>query len=247
MKTVTRAFDIQQTEEVEKSVLAEQKRISRQLIPFVTSPVPERTFSGVFLTGDRPCWILSTDKGGVKVMPSGHQVVHAFTACSLWESKGDFLLYSDEVCCSLPESSLRPDLIMMMQGPSLIEWVPEVQFEGHLPSRSVPRSRPYSHVVFEPTTTLLVAASSLQSAFTSYDEDRNVVWEPDGKLHSRSCGQCPDGKQTRTERVPSYLRDLDARTHIARYMDDYGWVGAQLVRTSPCTHNRPFQVRICPK
>ncbi|GJE96309.1 CPSF A subunit region-domain-containing protein [Phanerochaete sordida] len=160
VKTVTRAFDIQQTDEVEKSVLAEQKRISRQLIPFVTSPAPGRTFSGVFLTGDRPCWILSTDKGGVKVMPSGHQVVHAFTSCSLWESKGDFLLYSDE-------------------GPSLIEWVPEIQFEGHLPSRSVPRSRPYSHVVFDPTTTLLVAASSLQSTFTSYDEERNVVWEPD--------------------------------------------------------------------
>lgn len=97
VKVVTRAFDIQQSEEVEKSVLAGQRRISRQLIPFVTSPAPGRTFSGVFFTGDRPCWILSTDKGGVKIMPSGHSVVHAFTACSLWESKGDFLLYSEEV------------------------------------------------------------------------------------------------------------------------------------------------------
>ncbi|KIP11832.1 hypothetical protein PHLGIDRAFT_98931 [Phlebiopsis gigantea 11061_1 CR5-6] len=160
VKVVTRAFDIQQSEEVEKSVLAEQKRISRQLIPFVTSPAPGRTFSGAFLTGDRPCWILSTDKGGVKIMPSGHSVVHAFTACSLWESKGDFLLYSEE-------------------GPTLIEWIPEIQFEGHLPSRSVPRQRPYTHVVFDPTTSLLVAASSLQATFTSYDEERNVVWEPD--------------------------------------------------------------------
>ena len=97
VKVVTRAFDIQQSEEVEKSVLAEQKRISRQLIPFVTSPTPGQSFCGVFFTGDRPCWILSTDKGGVKVLPSGHAVVHAFTACSLWESKGDFLLYTEEV------------------------------------------------------------------------------------------------------------------------------------------------------
>lgn len=97
VKVVSRAFDIQQTEEVEKSVLAEQKRISRQLIPFVTSPIPGKSFSGVFFTGDRPCWILSTDKGGVKILPSGHSVVHAFTACSLWESKGDFLLYTEEV------------------------------------------------------------------------------------------------------------------------------------------------------
>lgn len=106
VKVLTRAFDIQQPEDADKSVLAEQKRITRQLIPFVTSPSPERDFSGVFFTGDRPCWILATDKGGVKMFSSGHQVVHAFTACSLWESKGDFLLYSEEV-----RPSLVPDLI----------------------------------------------------------------------------------------------------------------------------------------
>lgn len=97
VKVVTRAFDIQVPEEQEKSVLAEVKKISRHLIPFVSSPTPGQTFSGVFFTGDRPCWIIATDKGGVKVFPSGHSVVHAFTASSLWESRGDFLLYSEEV------------------------------------------------------------------------------------------------------------------------------------------------------
>ncbi|KAI0341420.1 hypothetical protein BDW22DRAFT_1408067 [Trametopsis cervina] len=160
VKVVTRAFDIQQREEVERSVLAEQKRISRQLIPFVTSPTPGRSFSGVFFTGDRPCWILATDKGGVKVIPSGHAVVHAFTSCSLWESTGDFLLYTEE-------------------GPSLMEWMPDIQLDGHLPTKSIPRPRPFSHIVFYPTTALLVAASSLQATFTSYDEDGNIVWEPD--------------------------------------------------------------------
>ena len=67
----------------------------------------------------------------------------------------------------------------------MIEWIPEIQFEGHLPSRSVPRPRPYTHVVFDPTTSLLVAASSLQATFTSYDEERNVVWEPDGTYSER--------------------------------------------------------------
>ena len=97
VKLVTRAFDIQVPEEQEKSVLAEVKKISRHLIPFVSSPTPGQTFSGVFFTGDRPCWIIATDKGGVKVFPSGHSVVHAFTASSFWESRGDFLLYSEEV------------------------------------------------------------------------------------------------------------------------------------------------------
>lgn len=66
-----------------------------------------------------------------------------------------------------------------MKGPSLIEWMPEIQLDGHLPMKSVPKPRPYSHVVFDPTTTLLVAASSLEATFTSYDEDGNVVWEPE--------------------------------------------------------------------
>jgi len=104
-KIVSKTFDIQRMEETEKTVLAEHKRISRMFVPFVTSPNTECTLAGVFFTGDRPCWIIATDKGGLRVVPSGHSVVHAFTACSLWESKGDFLLYSDEVCALQTECS----------------------------------------------------------------------------------------------------------------------------------------------
>ncbi|KAI0731786.1 CPSF A subunit region-domain-containing protein [Fomitopsis betulina] len=160
IKVVTRAFDIQVPEEQEKSALAEVKKISRHLIPFVSSPSPGQTFSGAFFTGDRPCWIISTDKGGVKVFPSGHSVVHAFTASSLWESRGDFLLYSEE-------------------GPSLVEWMPDLQLTTQLPSRSVPRSKGYTNVVYDSNTSLIVAASSRQSRFASYDDDGNIVWEPD--------------------------------------------------------------------
>lgn len=98
---LSKAFEIQRTEETEKSILAEHKRISRMFIPFVTSPAPGISYSGVFFTGDKPSWIMATDKGGVRIHPSGHVVVHAFTPCSLWESKGDFLVYSEEVCVSL--------------------------------------------------------------------------------------------------------------------------------------------------
>ena len=70
--------------------------ISRNFVPFVTSPTPGVTFSGVFFTGYRPNWILAENKSGVQIYPSGHSVVHTFAACSLWDSKGDFLLYTDE-------------------------------------------------------------------------------------------------------------------------------------------------------
>ena len=93
------AFEInRQDESMEKSIIAEQKRISRMFVPFFTSPTPNTTYSGVFFTGDRPNWIMASNKSGVQIYPSGHSVVHAFTACSLWESNGDFLLYTEEVC-----------------------------------------------------------------------------------------------------------------------------------------------------
>jgi cleavage and polyadenylation specificity factor subunit 1 len=98
-KMCSRAFEIQHPEEQESTALAEHRRISRQLIPFITSPAPDKTLSGVFLTGENPSWIVQTDRASVKVIPSGHTVVHAFTATSLWDWKGDFLLYSDEVRC----------------------------------------------------------------------------------------------------------------------------------------------------
>ena len=118
VKVVTRAFDIQVPEEQEKSVLAEVKKISRHLIPFVSSPAPGQTFSGVFFTGDRPCWIIATDKGGVKVFPSGHSVVHAFTASSLWESRGDFLLYSEEVRSPASTSPSALCITSLNRGPA---------------------------------------------------------------------------------------------------------------------------------
>lgn len=180
-KVATRHFELSRQEETEKTVLAEQKRISRVFVPFVTSPNPSQTLFGVFFTGDRPSWIIGTDKGGVNIFPSGHGVVHAFTACSLWDSKSEFLVYSDE-------------------GPSLLEWLPDITLDARLPKRTVPRSRAYSNVVFEPNSLLIVAASSLQARFTSYDEDNNIIWEPDGVGVSLPCCDCstlelisPDG------------------------------------------------------
>jgi cleavage and polyadenylation specificity factor subunit 1 len=170
-KTCSRAFEIQHPEEQESTALAEHRRISRQLIPFVTSPAPDKTLSGVFLTGENPSWIVQTDRASVKVIPSGHAVVHAFTATSLWDWKGDFLLYSDE-------------------GPTLLEWMPDVDLNLDMPSRHIHRGRSYTNIVFEPTNCLMVAASLLQAQFSSYDEDGNELWTPDVPNVSYPTSEC---------------------------------------------------------
>ncbi|KAJ7583446.1 CPSF A subunit region-domain-containing protein [Mycena floridula] len=148
VKILSRAFEVQRPEE------AINKRVSilRTFVPFVTH-----------VASSEPSlhrWILHTDRGGLQLYPSGHSIVHAFTPCSLWETKSDFLIYSEE-------------------GLSLLSWIPEFTYESKLPARSIPRGRPYSNVVFDPSTGLIVAASVLRAQFGSFDEDGNRVWEPD--------------------------------------------------------------------
>ena len=97
-KMRTEIFEARQANPVEKSsILAEQRRALRTFIPFSTSPSPESTLHGVFVTGEQPCWILGTDKDGLKVHSCGFQAVNSFTSCSIWNSKGDFLMHTDEV------------------------------------------------------------------------------------------------------------------------------------------------------
>jgi cleavage and polyadenylation specificity factor subunit 1 len=63
-------------------------------------------------------------------------------------------------------------------GPSLLEWLP------NLPVQFIPRERAYSDIVFDPSTGLIVAESSLKAKFVSYDKDGNRIWEPDGARYS---------------------------------------------------------------
>ena len=75
---------------------------------------------------------------------------------------------------------LLTSITVYSKGPTLLEWMPNFQYDGPLPTRSIPRGRSYSNILFDPFTSLIVAASSLQAKFTSYDEDGNRVWEPEG-------------------------------------------------------------------
>jgi cleavage and polyadenylation specificity factor subunit 1 len=67
-----------------------------------------------------------------------------------------------------------------MQGPCLVEWMPNVDVRTALPSRRVHMPRAYTHVAYEPMAGLVVGAASLHAQFASYDEDGALLWEPDG-------------------------------------------------------------------
>jgi cleavage and polyadenylation specificity factor subunit 1 len=68
------------------------------------------------------------------------------------------------------------------QGPTLFEWMPDVDLNLGMPSRHIPQGRSYTNVVFEPTSGLLVAASLVESQFSSYDEEGTEMWSPDSRF-----------------------------------------------------------------
>jgi cleavage and polyadenylation specificity factor subunit 1 len=83
-------------------------------------------------------------------------------------------------CVNCSYNSLS-QLLIYHQGPCLVEWMPEVCLDSALPSRTVPRGRPYSNITYDASTGLLVAAASLKTRFVMFDEDGNTLWGPDGE------------------------------------------------------------------
>jgi cleavage and polyadenylation specificity factor subunit 1 len=62
-----------------------------------------------------------------------------------------------------------------------VEWTSGIDVGTPLPSRRVQKERMYSDVVYEPSTGLLIASATLKAPFASYDEDANIMWEPEGR------------------------------------------------------------------
>ncbi|KAI0755747.1 hypothetical protein C8Q74DRAFT_1452340 [Fomes fomentarius] len=58
-------------------------------------------------------------------------------------------------------------LVKFVQSP--VEWMPDVQLDAHLPSRSVPCSRPYSSIVLDASTSLIVAILSLMESMYIFE------------------------------------------------------------------------------
>jgi len=59
--------------------------------------------------------------------------------------------------------------------------MPDICLDSALPSRIIHRGRPYSNIIYDVSTGLLVAAASLKTRFVMFDEDGNTLWRPDGE------------------------------------------------------------------
>lgn len=58
--------------------------------------------------------------------------------------------------------------------------MPNVNLDTNMPSRPVAMHRTYTNVVFDASTSLMVATSIVMNKFNLFDDEGNKTWEPDG-------------------------------------------------------------------
>jgi cleavage and polyadenylation specificity factor subunit 1 len=152
-----------------------RKSVLRHLQPFSykTRGVDESFthYDGVFLLGDHPLWILGSEFGGIRIHKCQYNNVYAFTFTTMWngptESQPNFLMHTDS-------------------GPILTEWIEDYSTEGALPTRSMKQGKAYSHIRYNSSLNLLLAAAAHPSKYKLFDEEGNAMWEPEGGSNSHN-------------------------------------------------------------
>lgn len=126
-------------------------------------------FKGVFLSSNPPLWLLSTDHGPCRIYDSPE----GKTVKGIAQTSSGFLM-----CLA---DSASKDLDPSACSDSLWETVvPEsVCFDREIPSTLVKTGRPFNKVVYDSFLQTIVGASYLETAFANFDEEGNLMWEPD--------------------------------------------------------------------
>jgi len=142
---------------------------SPQPISFTSLKVDGK-FKGVYLTGHPPVWLLSTDHGPCRIYDSPEgKTIHGVAQLS------------DGFLMALTESSSKDEDEAQVLEPSLWEtFIPEhVCFDREIPSTLVKTGRPFNQVFYDSSSETVVGASYLETAFANFDEEGNLLWQPD--------------------------------------------------------------------
>jgi cleavage and polyadenylation specificity factor subunit 1 len=147
------------------------EQISSQSRSF-TSVQMDGKFKGVYLAGQPSVWLLSTDHGPCRIYdsPDG-KTIH-----SLAQLPDGFLM-------SLSEPSVQDEEPSQAREPSSLweTYISEyVCLDREIPSTLVKTGRPFNKVFYDSAAEAVVAASFLETAFANFDEEGNLMWQPDG-------------------------------------------------------------------
>ncbi|KAI7953963.1 hypothetical protein MJO28_006510 [Puccinia striiformis f. sp. tritici] len=135
-----------------------------------TSIKMDGKFKGIYLAGQPPVWLLSTDHGPCRIYDSPE----GKTIQSITQLSDGFLM-------SLTESSFENEDQTPESESSLWEtFISEyVCFDRDISSTLVKTGRPFNKVFYDSSSQTVVGASYLETAFANFDEEGNLMWQPD--------------------------------------------------------------------
>ncbi|EFP85411.2 uncharacterized protein PGTG_11767 [Puccinia graminis f. sp. tritici CRL 75-36-700-3] len=146
------------------------EQISPQSRSF-TSIQMDGKFKGVYLAGQPPVWLLSTDHGPCRIYDSpDEKTIHGIA-----QLPDGFLM-------SLSEASVQDEEPSQACDPASLweTYISEyVCLDREIPSTLVKTGRPFNKVFYDSASETVVGASYLETAFANFDEEGNLMWQPD--------------------------------------------------------------------
>ncbi|MBW0461452.1 hypothetical protein O181_001167 [Austropuccinia psidii MF-1] len=151
----------------------EQLKTSRGFTPLMMAG----QFRGAFLSGEAPVWLVSTDHGPCRIYES----FEGRAVYCIAQLPNSFLMCLDELSNSKNQASTDA------QQELWEAWVSEyVCLDREIPSTLVKTGRPFNKVVYDPSSETIVGASYLETSFANFDEEGNLMWEPEDDSLIRS-------------------------------------------------------------
>ena len=130
----------------------------RELVPFNDL----NGYTGVFVTGEEPAWLVAADHGPAQLYDHGEKGVYSFSPVAFEAGDGiDFVVQSK-------------------QGASVAGLPREIGFDRTMPITRVPVDRQYGELVFDLDSGLYVGGTLNETPFASFTEDGEPVFTADG-------------------------------------------------------------------
>ncbi|KAL8292101.1 hypothetical protein RQP46_001567 [Phenoliferia psychrophenolica] len=127
----------------------------RDLVPFHDV----QGFSGAFVLGEDPFWLVAADHGQAHLYEHGEKGVYGFSPCR-FEEEGGYVVQSRE-------------------GASVATLAPGVCFDREMPYVRVPRDRRYAAFTFDLDSGLYVCGALFDTVFMNFDDEGKPVFVND--------------------------------------------------------------------
>jgi cleavage and polyadenylation specificity factor subunit 1 len=178
-------FTLDTASQSRRSLAVRFKKVYNQSLPIpATSKLPYTLIpfskiegqTGVFITGERPQWIMSTDAHPLKAYGLKQSAV-AFARTTHLGGTGEYFIKIEDVSSVRVRKRIQAD----EKGSFICYLPPSLNTDFVMPCDRYEMPRKYTHVAFDPPSAHYVGASAITVPFQIYDEEGEILLGPEGR------------------------------------------------------------------